>query len=81
MLSGYTAFEKLYDFKIILTAKIAGDDTCEFSIKAENEIGYNIQAVYFPAPFNSKKMQLLLSHRPNAFFAFMPPALFVPNKS
>lgn len=54
-LSGYTAFGKLYDFKIILTAKITGNDTCEFSIKAENEIGYDIQAVYFPAPFNSKK--------------------------
>ena len=54
-LSGYLAFGKMYDFKIILTAKITGNDTCEFSIKAENEIGYDIQAVYFPAPFNSKK--------------------------
>ena len=54
-LSGYMAFGKMYDFKIILTAKITGNDTCEFSIKAENEIGYDIQAVYFPAPFNSKK--------------------------
>ncbi len=54
-LSGYIAFGKMYDFKIILTAKITGNDTCEFSIKAENEIGYDIQAVYFPAPFNSKK--------------------------
>ncbi len=53
--SGYIAFGKMYDFKIILTAKITGNDTCEFSIKAENEIGYDIQAVYFPAPFNSKK--------------------------
>ena len=54
-LSGYMAFGKMYDFKIILTAKITGNDTCEFSIKAENEIGYDIQAVYFPAPFKSKK--------------------------
>lgn len=54
-LSGYMAFGKMYDFKIILTAKITGDNTCEFSIKAQNEIGYDIQAVYFPAPFNSKK--------------------------
>ena len=54
-LSGYMAFGKMYDFKIILTAKITGNDTCKFSIKAENEIGYDIQAVYFPAPFNSKK--------------------------
>lgn len=54
-LSGYTAFGKMYDFSLILTAKITGDNTCEFSIKAENETGLDIQAVYFPAPFNSKK--------------------------
>ena len=64
---GYMVLGKLYDFKIIITSKITGHDNCEFSIKEENEIGYDIQAVYFTASFNSKKMQLLLSHRPNAF--------------
>lgn len=54
-LSGYIAFGKVLDFTLVLTAKITGEDTAEFSIKAENETGYDIQAVYFPAPFNSKK--------------------------
>ncbi|MGN0515972.1 DUF5696 domain-containing protein, partial [Eubacterium sp.] len=54
-LSGYVAFGKALDFTLVLTAKITGEDTAEFSIKAENETGYDIQAVYFPAPFNSKK--------------------------
>ncbi|MGN0528580.1 MAG: DUF5696 domain-containing protein, partial [Eubacterium sp.] len=49
------AFGKLLNFTLILTAKITGEDTAEFSVKAENETGYDIQAVYFPAPFNSKK--------------------------
>lgn len=55
-LSGYIAFGKVLDFTLVLTAKITGKNTVEFSIKAENETGYDIQAVYFPAPFNSKKM-------------------------
>lgn len=54
-LSGYIAFGKALDFTLVLTAKITGKNTVEFSIKAENETGYDIQAVYFPAPFNSKK--------------------------
>lgn len=54
-LSGYVAFGKVLDFTLVLTAKITGEDTAEFSIKADNETGYDIQAVYFPAPFNSKK--------------------------
>ena len=54
-LSGYVAFGKVLDFTLVLTAKITGEDTAEFSVKAENETGYDIQAVYFPAPFNSKK--------------------------
>ncbi len=54
-LSGYIAFGKVLDFTLVLTAKITGEDTAEFSIKSENETGYDIQAVYFPAPFNSKK--------------------------
>lgn len=54
-LSGYVAFGRMLDFTLVLTAKITGDDSAEFSVKAENETGYDIQAVYFPAPFNSKK--------------------------
>lgn len=54
-LSGYVAFGKKLDFTLILTAAITGENTVEFSLKAENETGYDIQAVYFPAPFNSKK--------------------------
>lgn len=54
-LSGYVAFGKVLDFTLILTAEITGEDTVEFSVKAENETGYDIQALYFPAPFNSKK--------------------------
>lgn len=53
-LSGYVAFGKVQSFTIVLTAKITGEDSCVFSVKAENETGYDIQAVYFPAPFNSK---------------------------
>ena len=54
-LSGYIAFGKVLDFTLILTAKITNENTVEFSIKAENETGFDIQSVYFPAPFNSKK--------------------------
>lgn len=54
-LSGYVAFGKVLDFTLVLTAEITGENTVEFSLKAENETGYDIQAVYFPAPFNSKK--------------------------
>lgn len=51
----YIAFGKKLPFALICTAEIAGEDTVEFSIKAENETGFDIQAVYFPAPFNAKK--------------------------
>lgn len=54
-LSGYVAFGKKLDFTLLLTAEITGENTVEFSLKAENETGYDIQAVYFPAPFNAKK--------------------------
>ena len=54
-LSNFVAFGKKLDFTLVLTAKITGENTVEFSLKAENETGYDIQAVYFPAPFNSKK--------------------------
>lgn len=52
---GLYGFRKTVRFQNHINRKNTGDDTCEFSIKAENEIGYDIQAVYFPAPFNSKK--------------------------
>lgn len=54
-LSGYVAFGKVLDFALVLTAEITGEDTVAFSLKAENETGCDIQAVYFPAPFNAKK--------------------------
>lgn len=54
-LSGYIAFGKKLDITLVLTAKITGTDTVEFSLRAENETGYDIQAVYFPSPFNAKK--------------------------
>ena len=51
----YFAFGKKLPFTLICTAKITGYDTVEFSLKAENETGFDIQAVYFPAPLNAKK--------------------------
>ena len=53
--SDFTAFGKKLPFSLICTAEILDDNTVEFSLRAENETGYDIQAVYFPAPFNSKK--------------------------
>lgn len=53
--SNYIAFGKKLPFTLICTAEITDYDTVEFSLKAENETGYDIQAVYFPAPFNAKK--------------------------
>lgn len=52
--SGFVAFGKKLPFTLVCTAEITGENTVEFSLKAENETGYDIQAVYFPAPFNSK---------------------------
>ncbi|MBQ3006669.1 MAG: hypothetical protein IJD78_03810 [Clostridia bacterium] len=52
--SGFTAFSKKLPFSLICTAEIISDNTVEFSLKAENETSYDIEAVYFPAPFNSK---------------------------
>lgn len=54
-LSDFVAFGQKLDFTLILTAKITGTDTVEFTLRAENETDYSIQAVYFPAPFNAKK--------------------------
>lgn len=52
--SGFVAFGKKLPFTIICTAEITAENSVTFSIKAENETGYDIQAAYFPAPFNSK---------------------------
>ncbi len=53
--SGFVAFGKKLPFTIICTAEVTEENAVTFSIKAENETGYDIQAAYFPAPFNSKK--------------------------
>lgn len=53
--SGFTVFGKQLPFSLVCTAEIINENTVEFSLKAENETAYDIQAVYFPAPFNSKK--------------------------
>ena len=53
--SGFVAFGKKLPFTIVCTAEITDESSVTFSIKAENETGYDIQAAYFPAPFNSKK--------------------------
>lgn len=52
--SDFVAFGKILPFRLICTAEIINENTVEFSLKAENETDYDIQAVYFPAPFNSK---------------------------
>lgn len=62
--SSFIAFGKKLDFTLICRAEITGENTVEFSLKAENETGYDIQAVYFPAPFNSKtkaKFRIMLT--------------------
>ncbi len=53
--SDFVAFGKKLPFTIVCTAEITDENSVTFSIKAENETGYDIQAAYFPAPFNSKK--------------------------
>lgn len=52
--SDFFAFGKKLPFTLTCTAEITGNNVVEFSLKAENETDYDIQAVYFPAPFNSK---------------------------
>ncbi len=53
--SDFVAFGKKLPFSLICTAEIINENTVEFSLKAENETGFDIEAVYFPAPFNSKR--------------------------
>ncbi len=60
--SHFVAFGKLLDFTLVCTAEITGDDTVEFSLCAENETGFDVQAVYFPAPFNSKEKGKISYH-------------------
>ena len=60
--SHFVAFGKLLDFTLVCTAEITGDDTVEFSLRAENETGFDVQAVYFPAPFNSKEKGKISYH-------------------
>lgn len=60
--SHFVAFGKLLDFTLICTAEITGDDTVEFSLRAENETGFDVQAIYFPAPFNSKEKGKISYH-------------------
>lgn len=51
---GFTAFGRRLPFTLVCTAEITGENTVEFSVKAENEEGMEISAVYFPGPFNAK---------------------------
>ena len=60
--SHFVAFGKLLDFTFVCTAEITGDDTVEFSLREENETGFDVQAVYFPAPFNSKEKGKISYH-------------------
>lgn len=53
--SDFFAFGKKLNFILICTAEITDNNEVTFSLKAENETAYDIQAVYFPAPFNSKE--------------------------
>lgn len=53
--SDYIAFGKKLPFKLVCTAKTVGENSVEFTLKAENETDLDIVSVYFPSPFNSKK--------------------------
>lgn len=52
--SRFVAFGKVLAFTLVCTACITDENTVEFTLAAENEQGFDIQAVYFPAPFNAK---------------------------
>lgn len=58
----YFAFGKKLDFTIIVQAEIIDANTVVFSLKAENETAFDIQAVYFPAPLNSEKAGKISYH-------------------
>ena len=53
--SDFTVSGKKLPFTLVCTAEITEKNIVIFSLEAENEAGYDIQAVYFPAPFNSKE--------------------------
>ncbi len=52
--SDFVSSGKKYPFTLICTAEIVEENTVVFSLKAESETDCDIDAVYFPAPFNSK---------------------------
>lgn len=54
---GFSAFGKKLSFTLVCTAEITSDHDVVFSLKAENETDMDIQAAYFPSPFNSKEKQ------------------------
>ena len=45
---------KKLPFTLVCTAEVVGDNEVVFSLNSENETDYDIQGVFFPAPFNSK---------------------------
>lgn len=47
-------FQKL-PFTLIVRAEIAGDGKIDFTAETVNETGMEIEALYFPRPFNAKK--------------------------
>jgi len=53
--SDFSVGRKKLPFTLICKAEISDANTVQFSVCAENETGYDIDAVYFPAPFNSEK--------------------------
>lgn len=51
---GFSAFGKKLDFTLVCTAELTKSGEAVFSLKPKNETGMDIQAVYYPAPFNAK---------------------------
>lgn len=60
--SRFLVFGKILDLTLVCTAELTGSDTVEFSLSAQNETGFDVQAVYFPAPFNSKEKAQISYH-------------------
>lgn len=53
--SGFFAFGKQLDFTLVCTAELLKNGEVDFTLDTENETDLDIQAVYYPAPFNSKE--------------------------
>lgn len=51
---GFYAFGKKLNFTLICTAELTKDGEVVFSLRPQNETEMDIQAVYYPAPFNAK---------------------------